>query len=53
MSHHPIGGSDSIVTQSRWYQSLVVEYSDIIVLQPTGHTHYDEFRMVGLLLFNF
>ena len=46
MAHHPIGGADSIVRLSRWYQSLVIEYSDIIVLQPTGHTHTDEIRMV-------
>jgi hypothetical protein len=49
LGHHPIGGADYIVSQSRWYQTLVVDYSDIIVLQPTGHTHVDEFRLVCIL----
>jgi hypothetical protein len=46
LGHHPVGGADFIVEQSRWYQSLVRNYSDVIVLQPTGHTHVDEFRMI-------
>jgi len=46
LGHHPPGGSDYIVRGSRWYRQLVLDYADTIVLQPTGHTHYDEFRMI-------
>jgi len=44
--HHPPGGSDYMSSASRWYSQLVLQYKDIIVLQPCGHTHFDEFRMV-------
>jgi hypothetical protein len=46
MSHHPPGGADYLVAGSRWYRDLVLTFSDVIVLQISGHTHYDEFRMV-------
>jgi sphingomyelin phosphodiesterase len=46
LSHHPVGGADFLVSESRWYQYLALKYKDTIVLQPTGHTHLDEFRLI-------
>lgn len=46
VGHHPPGGADYIISRSRLYERLVLDFSDIIVLQPTGHTHTDEFRMI-------
>lgn len=43
--HHPPGSNDYMITGSRWFEQLVLEYSDVIVLMPAGHTHIDEFRM--------
>jgi sphingomyelin phosphodiesterase len=45
LGHHVPGNSDFIISQSRWYQELMVRFSDIIILHLSGHTHTDEFRL--------
>jgi len=46
INHHPPGGGDYLIQESKWYEALMVEYSDIVVLQVAGHTHTDEFRLL-------
>lgn len=46
IGHHPPGGADYLVTGSRWLEQLVLNYTDVIVLMSTGHTHTDEFRLI-------
>ena len=46
INHHPPGTSDYLIHASRWYESLAVNFSHVIVLQVAGHTHTDEFRLV-------
>lgn len=50
MLHHPPGDADVIHTDSRWYQDVVAQFSDIITFQVAGHTHLDEFKLVHHLL---
>lgn len=45
LGHHVPGNSDFIVSQSHWYEELMANFSDIIVLHMSGHTHTDEFRL--------
>ena len=42
-----VGNSDYIIREAKWFEQLTAEYSDIIALQLAGHTHTDEFRLVG------
>ena len=48
VGHHPPGDVVSIVQHSRQLTDLSVEYSDVIVLHMSGHTHNDEFRLVSI-----
>ena len=50
IGHHPPGRSDFIVQFSRWLTDLHLEFSDVIVLHVAGHTHKDEFKLVGRML---
>lgn len=45
IGHHVPGNSDFIIRESRWYQDLMANFSDVIFLHMSGHTHTDEFRL--------
>lgn len=45
IGHIPLGAL-TLNSFSEWFQQLVVEYSDIIVLQVYGHTHRDHYGLV-------
>ncbi|KAK2154070.1 hypothetical protein LSH36_278g06048 [Paralvinella palmiformis] len=45
ISHHPVGGSDVIVRSARWWEAIINEYHDVIVLHVSGHTHFDELKL--------
>jgi len=46
MTHHVIGNGDFIVSEAVWWEELINEFADVIVLQVAGHTHTDEFRLI-------
>jgi len=46
VSHYPVGNSGAIISEAQWYEQLMIEFSDIVVLQIAGHLHADEFRLV-------
>ena len=46
IGHHPPGGSSSIILPTRDFQALVANYSDLIVMQVAGHTHFDHYKVV-------
>ena len=46
IGHHPPGGSSSIILPTRDFQTLVANYSDLIVMQVAGHTHFDHYKVV-------
>ena len=48
LSHHPVGSSGSIVSATRWWQDVILEYSDVIIMHLSGHSHHDEFHLVHL-----
>ena len=50
IGHHPPGSADNLITTSRMYIELAREFSDVIVLHIAGHTHFDEFRLVSLVM---
>lgn len=47
VGHHPPGNGDIIVSHTRRFVDAAVEYSDVIVLHISGHTHRDDYRVVG------
>ncbi|CAH1792333.1 unnamed protein product [Owenia fusiformis] len=46
VGHHPPGGSDAGSAWGKWYNNLIVSYSDLVVLQMCGHTHRDHFHVM-------
>ena len=46
VAHHPVGSGSDILSESKWYEQLMTEFRDVIVLQVAGHNHADEFRLV-------
>ena len=48
--HHPPGHTDSITYYSKLYELVIAEYHDVIALHLAGHTHNDEFSVVGIVI---
>lgn len=46
VGHIPPGGTDAIPTYGSVYSTIISEYSDVVVLQVFGHTHFDQFIVV-------
>merc|ERR1712150_55463 len=46
IGHMPAGTQESIQPYSEWITGLQIEYSDIIVYNPVGHHHEDDFRLI-------
>ena len=47
LGHIPPGGADGLVEFGSFYEEIVQEYSDVIVLMVSGHVHTDEFKVVS------
>ncbi|KAK2154067.1 hypothetical protein LSH36_278g06059 [Paralvinella palmiformis] len=43
--HHPVGNSGSIVSATRWWEEVILEYSDVIIMHLSGHSHQDAFHL--------
>ena len=50
MGHHLPGGGGSIEYNNHFITNLLTEYGDIIIFYLAGHTHSDEYRLVGTLV---
>jgi sphingomyelin phosphodiesterase len=46
INHHPPGSGDYIIAESKWYEQVMINFKDVVVLQVAGHTHTDEFRLL-------
>ena len=45
-SHFPLGNGDNIVENGQFMRELFIDYSDVITLQPVGHTHQAQIKLV-------